>query len=136
MKRREPSILNVVKTYNEICAQMRSLLQRGQAPAGATVPMDIVRDGVFALDVDDNIWQDIGLNDEDDGQPVPSWLGDEAIRLGIRLRLELDRCFEEEARLKHERCALQEWFTVEWTATQSARAEAGKLVIFDFYGLY
>lgn len=127
MKRREPSVLNSVKNFNELCAQMRILRQRGQAPAGAAIPMEINREGVFALDVDDNIWQDVGLDDDDDGQAIPPWLGDENIRRGIKLRLELDRCLEEVARLQKERCTVQEWFMEEWNATRSARSAAGKI---------
>lgn len=124
MKRREPSIQNLVKRYNEACAQMRILLQRGQAPVGATVPLDINGKTVFLLDVDDNIWQDIGLDDSTDGLAIPLWLGNEDVRCGIRAQLELDRCNEEEARLKRERCAMQEWFLEEWNATIAARTQA------------
>lgn len=129
MKRREPSVLNVVKTYNELRSQMITLLERGQAPVGATIPMEINRDRVFAMDVDNNIWQDIGLTEEDDGQAIPLWLGDENVRRGIRARLELDRCIEEEARLRRERSTIQEWFIEEWNATMLARTAAGTILM-------
>lgn len=35
-------------------------------------------DSLFNLDVDDNIWQDFGLTDDnDEGMETPLWLGEE-----------------------------------------------------------
>jgi hypothetical protein len=76
-------------------------------------PQHIVRDGLFKLDVDDDIWQDVGLDDELEG-PIPRWLGDENVRDGIKNLLELDRCREEEIRLQKERCTMQDWMREEW----------------------
>ena len=52
--------------------------------------------GLFALDIDDAIWQDVGLAGEDLMDP-PLWMCDEDVRRGIKALLELDRCLEEEA---------------------------------------
>ncbi|KAG1858086.1 hypothetical protein F4604DRAFT_1882907 [Suillus subluteus] len=100
IKHCEPSILKLVSTYN------------GLAPPFAIPPHSILRDGIFQLNVDDNIWQDIGLDDATLNPPV--WLSDEAVRNGIWLQLEVDRCFEEEARLMRERSVMQEWILTEW----------------------
>ena len=54
-------------------------------------------DKLFSLDVDDDIWQDIGLTETDDSTDPPLWLSDENVRMGIRAMLEMDRCQEEEA---------------------------------------
>ncbi|KAG1841751.1 hypothetical protein F4604DRAFT_1884868 [Suillus subluteus] len=89
IKHCEPSILKLVLTYN------------GLAPPFAIPPHSIPCDGIFQLNVDDNIWQDIGLDDATLNPPV--WLSDEAVRNGIWLQLEVDRCFEEEAQLMRER---------------------------------
>jgi len=65
--------------------------------------------------VDDDIWQDIGLNDDYDGSSiVPDWLGNEKVRVGIKSLLELERCEEEQRRLLYERLAMQEWMLEEW----------------------
>ncbi|KAG6904024.1 hypothetical protein DXG01_013127 [Tephrocybe rancida] len=50
--------------------------------------------GIFALDVDDAIWEDLRL---DEGSPAapPPWLSDEGVRAGIRALLEYDCCIEE-----------------------------------------
>jgi hypothetical protein len=44
-------------------------------------PLPIAREGLFKLDVDDDIWQDIGLDDDgnDMQQVVPAWLGNDSL---------------------------------------------------------
>jgi hypothetical protein len=126
IKRREPTIVKIVSTYNTLCDQLYALIRQRKAPVGAIAPLPISRDGVFQLDVDDEIWQDVGL--EDETVDPPRWLADERVRRGIRLLLDHDRCMEEEDRLKRERCVMQEWMIMEWTALQRARAVAGKFL--------
>jgi hypothetical protein len=79
---------------------------------------------MFQLDVDSDIWQDIGL--EDCNPDPPLWLADEHVREGIRMMLEVDRCNEEEKRLLRERSALQEWFSMEWLSVQTALEKGGE----------
>lgn len=105
---------------------MHKLITQKKAPPGAIVPLIINPEGVFKLDVDDEIWQDIGLDDSIDGPP-PRWLCDEAVRGGIKAMLELDRCQEEENRLRSERCAMQEWLQEEWNTVVHAREKTGIL---------
>jgi hypothetical protein len=92
---------------------MRELIAQRKAPQGATVPEKVEMTGLFALVVDDAIWQDVGLADEDLMDP-PIWMCNDDVRRGIKALLEIDRCMEEEARLVHERRALQVWFSEEW----------------------
>jgi len=119
LKRREPTILKLTKNYNDLCWQMDALICQGKAPLGAIKPLDIPREGIFKLDVDDEIWQDVGLDEESDGAP-PLWLSDERVRLGITKMLDVDRCEEEEIRLIRERRALQEWMQEEWNVNVEA----------------
>ena len=119
LKRREPTILRLTKNYNDLCRQMDVLIRQGKAPLGAIKPLDIPCEGIFKLDVDDEIWQDVGLDEKSDGAP-PLWLGDEGVRLGITKLLDLDRCEEEEIRLIQERRALQEWTLEEWKVNMEA----------------
>ena len=80
---------------------------------------------MFSLDVDDPIWDDVGLDEDNHTEAVsvavPAWLGDEAVRSGIRGLLQLDRVEEEEARLRHELSVLEEWLDIEWRAIKLAR---------------
>jgi hypothetical protein len=52
--------------------------------------------GLFGLDINDSIWNDVGLGDIDNGAPPPDWLADNRMQSGIRAMLELDHCKEEE----------------------------------------
>ena len=124
IKRREPTILKIVSTYNTLCGQLYALIRQRKAPPGAIAPLHISREGIFQLDVDDEIWQDVGL--EDEVANPPRWLADDNVRQGIRLLLDHDRCVEEENRLSRERCVMQEWMITEWTTLESARAVAGE----------
>ncbi|KAI6157713.1 hypothetical protein BKA82DRAFT_4009978 [Pisolithus tinctorius] len=94
------------------------------APPGAISPFPIPPKGIFQLEVDSDIWQDVGLA-EGCANP-PSWLADEAVHKGIRLMLEVDHCNEEERRLSREWSALQEWFSVEWQSVQVTLEHADK----------
>ncbi|KAJ3748458.1 hypothetical protein DFH05DRAFT_1520046 [Lentinula detonsa] len=67
VKRRDPGIQKLARSYNK------------HAPRNAVAPLPITLKGLFNLDVDDNIWEDIGLNDDDDEGPPP-WLSSERVR--------------------------------------------------------
>ncbi|KII84699.1 hypothetical protein PLICRDRAFT_117578 [Plicaturopsis crispa FD-325 SS-3] len=125
VKRREPGILSLARAYNKLCEDLASLIRQRKALPGAVAPTPISKDGLFKLDVDDDIWQDIGLEEDDSsGGDIPPWLGDDDVRDGIRARLEVDRCLEEEVRLKRERCTMQEWMIEEWNVLRVARFDA------------
>ncbi|KAG2336961.1 hypothetical protein BDR05DRAFT_978650 [Suillus weaverae] len=100
-----PGILKLITTYNVSTSFCCS-------------PYIIPCDGIFQLNVDDDIWQDVGL--DDDTLNPPAWLLDDKVRNGIWLQLEVDHCNEEEVRLMQERAILQEWMLVEWDSTQTA----------------
>ncbi|KAG2046072.1 hypothetical protein BDR06DRAFT_899839 [Suillus hirtellus] len=129
IKRREPRILKLVSTYNGLCTQLRSLIRQWRAPPSAVPPRPIICEGIFLLDVDDEIWQDIGL--DEDGINPPAWLSDEATRSGIRLQLEVDRCIEEETHLMRERTIMQEWMSAEWEAIQTVLRDVGVSSLID-----
>lgn len=88
-------------------------------------------EGLFDLDVDDDIWLDIGLgydDDDADGSVPPLWLSNDNVRAGIRAMLDRDRCLEERKRLLDERSAMQEWFSEEWMVVTLAMRD-GRLFI-------
>ncbi|KAJ7898156.1 hypothetical protein B0H14DRAFT_2291491, partial [Mycena olivaceomarginata] len=91
IKHREPTISNTVKEYNKLCADIATLIRSKKAPAGAVAPSPIPAKDIFQLDVDDAIWQDMGL--DEDTEPA-AWLVDD----------------------KRERRHLQIWFATEWEA--------------------
>jgi hypothetical protein len=121
LKRREPGIQTLARKYNAYCVELKVLIDAGHAPQGAIAPLSIEMDGLFKLDVDDDIWQDIGLTDDlDHASEIPGWLGNEDVRAGIKVMLEYDRCIEEIKRIIHERVCMQEWFSEEWRIVQEA----------------
>ncbi|KAJ7583707.1 hypothetical protein C8J56DRAFT_1005111 [Mycena floridula] len=114
-KRRVSGLNSLVKSYNDLCEEMDRWIQRRPMNSNIVAPMRIEKEGLFDLDVDSPIWDDIGLRDESEGvEPLPGWLADDDIRKGIRCMLELDRCEEEEIRLKEEANALKVWMVEEW----------------------
>ncbi|KAG1847703.1 hypothetical protein F4604DRAFT_1935747 [Suillus subluteus] len=122
IQRRNPTIQKLVTTYNNLCNKLIDLIRRGEAPASAIAPHSISPTGIFQLDVDDDIWQDVGLDGND--MAPPAWLADENMRAAIKFQLEVDRCNDEGARIMRERCVLQEWMMAEWDALQEARTHA------------
>ncbi|KAG2050299.1 hypothetical protein BDR06DRAFT_984071 [Suillus hirtellus] len=134
IKHWEPGILKLVSTYNGLCTQLRSLILLRwyrRAPPSAVPPCPIICEGIFLLDVNDEIWQDIGL--DEDGINPPAWLSDEATRSGIRLQLEVDRCIEEETRLMRERTVMQEWMSAEWEAIQTVLRDVADDIVVSFH---
>ncbi|KAF7341438.1 hypothetical protein MVEN_01880900 [Mycena venus] len=113
IKRREPTITSTVKQYNKLCADIATLIKAKKAPADAVALTPIPTKEIYQLDVDDAIWQDIGL--DQDTEPV-LWLSDNNVRSGIRAMLQKDRCGEEAPRLLRKRRHMQIWFATEWKA--------------------
>ncbi|KAL0569924.1 hypothetical protein V5O48_012042 [Marasmius crinis-equi] len=114
LKRREPGIQALARDYNSLVTTMEDLRKQNRAPANAVIPEKIPMDRLFTLDVDDSIWQDVGLTDKYDNSQPPAWLADDSVRTGIRAILERDRCIEEIQHLSQERNAMQQWFAEQW----------------------
>ncbi|KAJ7166575.1 hypothetical protein C8R43DRAFT_946120, partial [Mycena crocata] len=123
IKRREPGIAKLSATYNKICAKIASLIATGKAPRGAVAPEPVPTKGLYQLDVDDAIWQNLGLDDEELGSTPPLWLRNEKVKSGIRALLQKDRCEEEAPTLLRERRSLQIWFAREWKTVEREIAQ-------------
>lgn len=114
VQRREPGIHDLVLKYNALCRKMKTLIGKRRAPRNACAPTPISAAGIWTLDVDDEIWQDVGLNDNGDLQHPPLWLSNDKMKKGIRGILLKDRADEELRRLRNERRGLYEWMAEEW----------------------
>jgi len=88
----------------------------------AVPPQKIDSKKLFSLEVEEGIWQDVGLEDDTDG--VPCWLADEAVREGISAMLDLDRTQEELALVTMVLTNIQDWFKQEWQSVKVALATA------------
>ncbi|KAE9387004.1 hypothetical protein BT96DRAFT_747114, partial [Gymnopus androsaceus JB14] len=98
----DPSIQSLAKKYNILCAKMADLILSNCAPGNAVAPRKIVMKELFSLDVDNSIWDDIGLMDDDDMAEPPLWLCNEHVRTGIQGILLCDHCDEELLWLEYE----------------------------------
>jgi hypothetical protein len=116
VNRHQPGISRNVARYNEIVAEMVTLIAAGKAPQGSICPKPLDKSTLYSLDVDASIWDDAGL-EEVDGV-APAWLSDEAVRTAIPAHLEAMRCQEEEARLSRELLHLQQWVHRQFKALQ------------------
>ncbi|KIM39164.1 hypothetical protein M413DRAFT_75240 [Hebeloma cylindrosporum] len=121
VKRKEPGIQTLARKYNALCNDLKEMIKAKKAPLGAIAPFPIEMSGLFKLDVDDDIWQDVGLTDDNDEvREIPPWLGNECVQKGIKSLLELDRCMEEKHRLIAENISMRQWMREEWVIVTSA----------------
>ncbi|KAJ3818040.1 hypothetical protein F5880DRAFT_1492029 [Lentinula raphanica] len=118
VKRRDPGIESLARKYNNLCKSMSEMIRLKRAPTNAVAPLPIPAKELFSLDIDDSIWDDIGLGDDDDSPHAPLWQSCDQVRTGIRGILLRDRCDEEQIRLCHERLMMREWFADEWTGLE------------------
>ncbi|KAJ7661818.1 hypothetical protein B0H17DRAFT_1212137 [Mycena rosella] len=123
VKRREPQISHLKNDYNKLCDAIVIEIWEKRAPRGAVAPELINTKALYALDVDDAIWQDVGLQDEGQKEP-PLWLSSDSVRSGIRAMLDLDCAHEEDGFLARERESLCVWFAEEWTIVNAAMQAA------------
>ncbi|KAJ6553775.1 hypothetical protein DFH09DRAFT_857240, partial [Mycena vulgaris] len=61
VKRREPQISHLKTDYNKLCDAIMTEICMGRAPRGSIASDYIDTKALYALDVDDAIWQDVGL---------------------------------------------------------------------------
>lgn len=110
--KRRPAILRAIAQFNKDRDAMAALLQsrEGYIPLDAQLPLAIPTNGAWDLTVDSDIWNDTGLDlsSDDNESASPAWLCNEDIKIGIRGQLEVDRCYEERARLVAESSRAQE----------------------------
>lgn len=94
------NIIAILQQYNTSCAVLTKMIKSKRVPKHTVAPLPIPAECLFCLDVDDEVWQDIGLDDmHPDATLPPKWLSDINIWEGIRGMLELDRCIEEKGQL-------------------------------------
>jgi DNA-binding ferritin-like protein (Dps family) len=118
-KKREPALKKLVERYNKGCKGLRDQIKSRRFPVGAHALEEIQLDQIWQLDVDDPIWQDVEVRD-DEGFTIPDWLGNEATQQAIRNRVENERCDEERNRLKAEMQNLQYWLREEAAVIEAA----------------
>ncbi|KAF9503682.1 hypothetical protein BS47DRAFT_1262514, partial [Hydnum rufescens UP504] len=103
VKSRSGGIEATVKKYNAKLKELVALRGKGGIQRGAYVPPMLTMEGLYQLDVDQDIWEDLrgDIADFPDGI-VPPWLGDPSVKEGIRLSQEIANCRQELERCKAE----------------------------------
>ncbi|KAG6834316.1 hypothetical protein H0H93_010514 [Arthromyces matolae] len=97
VKCREPAITRLARLYNDHCATITRMINDKKAPRRAQCPPKIDVKGLFLLDVDSHIWQDVILEDDEASRSEPpAWMAVENVWEGIKALLEHDRCAEEQ----------------------------------------
>ncbi|KIJ30409.1 hypothetical protein M422DRAFT_82274, partial [Sphaerobolus stellatus SS14] len=99
LKRGNKSVRALVAKFNSLVELMKDLKKRKKVPPKCRIPPLLQSKKLFRLDVNDDIWNDDGLGNNDASQP-PGWLSNETIRKGIVALLQRDRANEELERLK------------------------------------
>ncbi|KAE9390216.1 hypothetical protein BT96DRAFT_946305 [Gymnopus androsaceus JB14] len=99
-----------------------TLIQQRKVPRNSVALLKIEMECLFTLDVDDDIWLDMGIGyeEERDDTVPPFWLCNDKVQAGIRAMNNRDCCIEEQAWLLKERSALQLWFNEEWRIVNAA----------------
>ncbi|KAF9503957.1 hypothetical protein BS47DRAFT_1401906 [Hydnum rufescens UP504] len=117
VKNRSGGIEATVKKYNARLKELVVLRGRGGIWRDAYIPPMLTMDGLYKLDVDQDIWEDSRGNIADfpDGV-VPPWLADPSVKEGIQISQEVASCQQELERCKGEHANLQMWFHEEYSA--------------------
>ncbi|KAF7314817.1 hypothetical protein MKEN_00956100 [Mycena kentingensis (nom. inval.)] len=124
IRKREPTIKNLVKRFNEQAAIIEKLIRSRKAPKKAVAPPRLQEDQIFNLEIDDDsIRWGIGLDDDDDTQ-MPKAIIDGAIRRDVNALLQKRRCLEELHRLPREHGHLRIWFARRWEEINNAIRES------------
>jgi hypothetical protein len=105
-------VKTLVHQYNERQAALAKLVCQGDVPASMVLPPKIQMKGLFDLDVDNDIWQDIGLDETRHESPL--WLSNDEVRRSIRLMHDVINSKAEIERCIAERTALCTWYTEEY----------------------
>ena len=99
MSKRTATISDTVRSYNARCKEMKELILKKKAPPNAVAPQPLDPKGLYSLDIDDALWQDIGIEGGEES-PIPQWLGHDGTRCGIKAWLNGRRSCEEEEWLR------------------------------------
>ncbi|KAF9514716.1 hypothetical protein BS47DRAFT_1392291 [Hydnum rufescens UP504] len=117
VKNQSGGIDATVKKYNARLKELVALRGRGGIWRDAYIPPMLTMDGLYKLDVDQDIWEDSrgDIVDFPDGV-VPPWLADPSVKEGIRISQEVASCQQELERCKGEHANLWMWFHEEYSA--------------------
>ncbi|OCH83923.1 hypothetical protein OBBRIDRAFT_815662 [Obba rivulosa] len=123
ISKRQPSILTAIRKFNKYCMILADAASKPGIPASIVLPQPLATD-LAKLRDDPNLYEDVWITPNPSQEP-PRWLEDQDVRNGIQALLKMDRCKEEEARLRREADNMTRWFGRELAATQLAMSTFG-----------
>lgn len=126
INRRRTTLMSWVKRFNTLQEQCIRMDAAGERPANARLPQPININLFWSLEMDAEVFADAAF-DWEEGVEVPAWLGDAAMKQGIRGELGLRRCEEETARLDRECQTLERWLLDREAVLGEARQRAAGL---------
>ncbi|KAJ7061307.1 hypothetical protein C8F01DRAFT_987598 [Mycena amicta] len=121
IKKREPTIKKLVKSFNDEQAKIMKLMKQNKVPENTRAPERLSEEHIFELDIDDSIWSDIGLGDHEESE-IPQALLDPEVREQIRYFNQKKRAEEELHRLQREHGHLRAHLACEWEAIETTIA--------------
>ena len=77
MKQCDPSIQVLAKKNTQASGQHHPCHRGGEEMCPLPLHIDLAN--LFSLDIDNNIWQDIGLTESEESTEPPPWLCDEEV---------------------------------------------------------
>ncbi|KAF9507795.1 hypothetical protein BS47DRAFT_1398315 [Hydnum rufescens UP504] len=113
-------IEGTMKKYNVTLVEMVEYRRRSKSISrDAYIPPMLSKEGLYRLDVDQDIWEDTRGDVADFPDDVlPPWLADASIKQGICTTQEIINCKEELEWCKVEHSNLWTWFSKEYTAVE------------------
>jgi Kyakuja-Dileera-Zisupton transposase/CxC1 like cysteine cluster associated with KDZ transposases len=123
VKHRSSGVEATMNKYNAKLVEMSEYRRKSKSISqDAYIPPLLSKEGLYKLDVDQDIWEDArgDIADFPDGV-IPKWLTDVSVKRGICVAQEVVNCRQELERCKAEHSNLWAWFSNEYAAV-------GKLV--------
>ncbi|EMD36683.1 hypothetical protein CERSUDRAFT_73743 [Gelatoporia subvermispora B] len=120
ISKRQPSILTAIRKFNRYCLVLAEEAKKYDVPSTFPIPSQLSTD-LAKLRDDPNLYDDVWPSPlPHQGTERPRWLEEQSVREGIQAVLKIDRCNEEEARLRREAQNMCAWFGRELAATKLA----------------
>jgi hypothetical protein len=95
-----------LKKYNDKISQLSQLKGKNGVAKDAWFPSPLRKEGLYRLDVDQDIWQDC---DPSHFEELLAWLADPSVKEGIPLAQMVVSCQSEIARCEAEHANLHQW---------------------------
>ena len=106
VKNRSSGIEVTLKKYNGRLKQLSQLWGKGGIAKDAWLPPPLEKDGIYKLDVDQDIWHDYDPLQFDE---LPLWMVDPSVKEGIPLAQMVMNCCSEVMHCGAEKANLHQW---------------------------